>query len=262
MRYQSTFASVSLIGFSLGAVVALTACFGAHFGGYWDYQTGIRILTPGVYVGAVALLSGLIWLTRALRANTAEAGRIGAAGLVGSLLLVGIPLHHLWLNFSLPKIHDVSTDIGDAPRFGDLLALRRGAPNPPDYDGPQVIRYDGERMTVANAQKNAYQDIKPLERLAGQTPQKEFIKKYFWRSLNAVNALGWQVAGYDIKAGRIEATDSSFWFGVVSDIVIRVRPAGAIGVRVDIRAKSRAGRSVHGRNAELVRDFVQFVKGH
>ena len=46
-----------------------------------------------------------------------------------------------------------------------------------------------------------------------------------------------------------------------SDIVIRVRPAGAIGVRVDIRAKSRIGEADRGHNAELIRDFLTKVKG-
>jgi hypothetical protein len=35
-----------------------------------------------------------------------------------------------------------------------------------------------------------------------------------------------------------------------------VKPAGKIGVRIDIRAKSRTGVSDAGRNAELVRDFL------
>ena len=116
-------------------------------------------------------------------------------------------------------------------------------------------------MTTALAQKNAYPDIKPLELLAGKTPQHEFIGKFFWRALNAVNALGWQVASFDAKKGRIEATSTSLWFGTVSDIVIRVRPAGQIGVRIDIRAKSRVGSSDAGRNAELIRDFISREKG-
>jgi hypothetical protein len=117
-------------------------------------------------------------------------------------------------------------------------------------------------MTTALAQKNAYQDIKPLERLDSKTPQHEFVARYFWRALNAVNGLGWKVASFDLKTGRIEATSATLWFGTVSDIVIRVKPAGQIGVRIDIRAKSRVGTADAGRNAELVRDFLEREKGH
>jgi hypothetical protein len=90
--------------------------------------------------------------------------------------------------------------------------------------------------------------------------EKEFYAKMFWRALNTVNALDWQVASFDFKSGRIEATDTSFWFGIVSDIAIRVRPAGAIGVRIDIRAKSRTGGADAGRNAEIIRDFLPRIK--
>jgi hypothetical protein len=260
-RSQRILALASLTGFAVGAIFALTGCFGANFGA-WPVDRGMKLLGAAIATGAVALVCGAVWLTRALQANDGASGRIGIVGLAGALILVGIPAHHLWLEFSLPRIHDVSTDIGDAPAFHDTLTLRKGAPNPADYDGPQVIRFDGKRVTVAVAQKYAYPDIKPVERLAGTIPQKEFISKYFWRSLNAVNALGWQVAGYDAKAGTIEATSASFWFGIVSDIAIRVRPAGAIGVRVDIRAKSRIGTADHGRNAELVRTFMRRIKSN
>ena len=121
-------------------------------------------------------------------------------------------------------------------------------------------REGGERVTTALAQKYAYPDVKPVERLKGQFTEKEFYGKMFWRALNTVNALGLQVASFDFKSGRIEATDTSFWFGVISDIVIRVRPAGAIGVRIDIRAKSRVGTSDMGRNAEIIRDFLPRMK--
>ncbi|MGB8601804.1 MAG: hypothetical protein WCD42_06360, partial [Rhizomicrobium sp.] len=187
MRYQSLWAWISLTGFAIGTAVALTAAIGTH-NGAWDYAHGIRLLKPGIGIGIMALASGGIWLARALNANDGRFARVGMCGFLGALLLVGIPAHYLWLSYARPPIHDVSTDIGEAPAFHTLLAARQGAPNPPDYDGPSEIHYGGERLTVALAQKYAYQDIKPLERLAGTMPQQEFVAKYFWRSLNAVQA--------------------------------------------------------------------------
>lgn len=251
---------MALFGFVLGFVVALTASLGTQLK-YWDFAQGVKILAPGLAVGLAGLVCGATWLSRALWMNNSLAWRVGTLGLIGSLLLVGVPANHLWRSVTLPPIHDISTDIGGAPAFHALLLKRAGSPNPPSYDGPNVIRYDGERMTVALAQKYAYPDIKPSESLDNSIPQKKLVNKYFWRSLNAVNALGWRVAGFDIKTGRIEATDTSFWFGIVSDIAIRVRPAGASGVRVDIRAKSRIGDADAGRNAKLIRAFLTKVKG-
>ncbi|MDE2498722.1 MAG: DUF1499 domain-containing protein [Alphaproteobacteria bacterium] len=260
MRYQPILAKAALGCFVAGAAIALAACFGTRLG-FWSYALGVKILVPGVTVGGVGLVSGVMWIWRALAANNSLGLRAGLVGLIGSLLLVGIPVDHVWLAYSLPPIHDISTDIGDAPQFHTLLAWRKGAPNPAGYDGPDIVTYGGDQMPTALAQKYAYQDIKPLERLRGNATLKEFYAKYFWRALNAVNALDWQVASFDFKTGRIEATDSSFWFGIVSDIVIRVRPAGTYGVRIDIRSKSRVGRRDMGRNADIVREFLDKEKG-
>jgi hypothetical protein len=258
MRTQTILAKGTLVGFAIGAAVALAACLGARFGAF-AYDRGLEVLIPGVAIGVVGLVAGLVWLWRALEANDSKGWCFGGAGLIGCALLVGIPADHLWLSYSLPPIHDISTDIGDAPRFETLLAWRKGAPNPPSYDGPNMVTYGGERMTTALAQKYAYPDIRPMEKLNVHhktVPLKEYYASWFWRCLNTVNGLGWQVASFDLKSGRIEATDTSLWFGIVSDIVIRVRTAGSIGVRIDVRAKSRMGTADMGRNATLVRDFL------
>ncbi len=261
MRYQPLLARISFAAFLVGLAIAAVACGGTRLH-QWDIDFGVTLLTPGLGFGAVGFFCGLAWIWRALAMNNSLGWRLGGIGLLGSSLLTGIPADHVWHCYTLPPIHDISTDIGDAPKFETLLEWRKGAPNPASYDGPVMVVYDGEKMTTALAQKNAYPDIKPQENLDNRTPQREFIAKYFWRALNAVNALGWQVAAFDIKKGRIEATDTSLWFGSVSDIAIRVRPAGAIGVRIDIRAKSRVGTADAGRNAELVRDFLEREKGH
>jgi len=71
-------------------------------------------------------------------------------------------------------------------------------------------------------------------------PFAQFIKpaKLFYRALAIANDDGWHVVDVDEKDGRIEAWDTTFWFGYVDDIVIRVRPAGKLGARLDIRSKS------------------------
>lgn len=261
MRHQPLLARIAFIALVIAAVVAAVACAGTRLH-LWTLDFGIKILTPGLAVGGVGFGCGAAWLWRALAMNNSLGWRLGGIGLVGSAFLIGIPANHVWHVYTLPPIHDVSTDIGDAPPFAALLSSRKGAPNPPTYDGPVVITYQGEKMTTALAQKNAWPDIKPLELLAGTTPQHEFVSKFFWRALNAVNGLGWQVVAFDVKKGRIEATSTTLWFGTVSDIVVRVRPAGKIGVRIDARAKSRVGVSDAGRNAELVRAFLARESGH
>jgi len=261
MRHQPILAQIAFAAFLLGLLIAGTACLGTRTQ-YWDFAFGTKVLIPGLAAGMIGLIAGASWIWRALAMNNSMAWRLGMSGLVGSAVLIGIPTNYLWLTYTLPPIHDISTDIGNAPAFVTLLAKRKGAPNPARYDGPVVVSYGGEKMTTAVAQKNAYQDIKSLERLDSKTPQHDFVARYFWRALNAVNGLGWQVASFDLKSGRIEATSKTAWFGTVSDIVIRVKPAGQIGVRIDIRAKSRVGQSDAGRNADLVHAFLRREAGN
>ncbi len=255
MRHQPILANIAFAAFVIGLLITLVACGGtrAH---YWDFTFGTKVLMPGVAAGGIGVIAGAAWIWRALAMNNSLSWRLGTIGLIGSAILIGIPTNYLWLTYTLPPIHDVSTDIGNAPAFVTLLSWRQGAPNPARYDGPAVVTYGGEAMTTALAQKYAYPDIKPLERLDSKIPQHDYVARYFWRALNAVNGLGWQVAGFDLKSGRIEATSTTLWFGTVSDIVIRVKPAGQIGVRIDIRSKSRVGQSDAGHNALLIRAFL------
>ena len=63
----------------------------------------------------------------------------------------------------------------------------------------------------------------------------------------------------DLFLARIEASQSSFWFGFVDDVVIRVQPAGA-GSRVDMRSLSRQGVGDLGVNARRVRAYMAALK--
>jgi uncharacterized protein (DUF1499 family) len=63
----------------------------------------------------------------------------------------------------------------------------------------------------------------------------------------------------DTAAGRIEAVDTTFWFGFQDDIVIRIRGEAA-GTRVDVRSKSRVGRGDLGANARRIRGFLEALR--
>ena len=55
--------------------------------------------------------------------------------------------------------------------------------------------------------------------------------------------------------GRIEATDTTRFFGFKDDVVVRVKPEGA-GSRVDVRSLSRVGKSDVGKNASRIRAYL------
>jgi uncharacterized protein (DUF1499 family) len=68
--------------------------------------------------------------------------------------------------------------------------------------------------------------------------------------------MGWQIVAVAPDALRIEATDTTLFFGFKDDIVIRVRPQ-AQGSIVDVRSLSRIGGSDIGANARRVRSFLK-----
>jgi len=72
--------------------------------------------------------------------------------------------------------------------------------------------------------------------------------------------MGWEVVARAPADGRIEAVDTSEWFGLIDDIVIRIRPEGSSGSRVDIRSKSRIGQSDFGANARRIRAFIERLR--
>ena len=61
------------------------------------------------------------------------------------------------------------------------------------------------------------------------------------------------------EEGRIEATDTTRFFGFKDDIVVRIRPVNG-GARVDVRSKSRVGLGDAGTNAKRVREFLERMR--
>ncbi|MBS0472285.1 MAG: DUF1499 domain-containing protein [Proteobacteria bacterium] len=261
MLTQRNAALFSLVAFVLGSAIALTASYGTRLGS-WAYATGLEILLPGFVLGVIGVALGGLWLARALKINDSAGWKFGAAGLAGSLLLAGIPLNQARLYFVSPPIHDISTDPEYPPPFIALLPLRAGAQNGPEYDGMKLVQYEGRETHTAAAQKKAYPDIKPYVALLNpsQDPAIHPDKVLFWRAFERAKDAGWDIVYFDEKEGRIEAVNTSFWFGLKQDISIRVKLAGRIGAKLDIRAKSRTGQNDMGATAELVRDYIKSLK--
>lgn len=139
---------------------------------------------------------------------------------------------------SVPVIHDITTDTESPPQWVALRSARAASENGTAYGGAEV----------AARQKQAYRDVAPL--LLTLPPDKAFT-----RVEAAARALGWRIVATTPAEGRLEATDTSRWFGFTDDIVVRVRPTPS-GSRIDVRSASRVGRSDLGVNARRVRAFL------
>jgi uncharacterized protein (DUF1499 family) len=67
--------------------------------------------------------------------------------------------------------------------------------------------------------------------------------------------MGWRIVASAPPERRLEASDTTRWFGFTDDIVVRVT-AAANGSRIDVRSASRVGRSDLGVNARRIRAFL------
>lgn len=248
MRMLAIIAKLSFAAVLVSALIGAVAAFGTRFG-VWNYDFGLLTLFPWcLYFGIAAFVLGVAWAVGALVGNVGTAARYGAIGLIGSILIAGPPLYRLYIARSLPAIHDISTDTENPPQFVALKNDRPGATNPPGYDGAIPAKGpDGETEATWELQKKYYSDLRASSELT--TPANLFS-----RALKTAYAMGWNVVAVDPKDGRIEATDTSFWFGLTDDIVIRLKPAGE-GARLDIRSKSRVGINDYGKNADRINAY-------
>lgn len=209
--------------------------------GLWDYRTGFDLLRWAVYAGLFAAGTALVSLAiPALRRRQVAALVVAAVAGLGTAWL---PWHWYQQGRAVPAIHDISTDLADAPAFVAVVPLRAGAANPPTYGGAEV----------ASEQRRAYPDIRPLD--LAVPPSEAFA-----RALAAAHETGWDIVAADGAAGRIEATATTPWFGFKDDVVVRIVPT-ATGSRVDVRSLSRVGKSDLGTNARRVRAYLAKLSG-
>jgi len=242
MRHSfSPFALIGIILAVLAAMAAMLAGFGSHWG-LWYFRTGFTILRWAAYVGILAALVSLIGALLTRPATLRRGFLFSIFGLVIGILVFGVPWCYWRTAQRVPAIHDITTDTENPPRFVSILPLRKDAPNSSEYGGPEI----------AAKQRVAYPDLVPA---ALSVPPD----KAYGQALAAARKMGWVIVDANPVEGRIEATDTTFWFSFKDDIVIRITPADH-GSRVDIRSVSRVGKSDVGMNAKRIRKYLKELK--
>ncbi len=254
MRFQLIAARAALAALALAVLGGIVAVAGVRLGFFGD-RTGEVLMIPATGLGLAALILALLWLRSALARNAGEGKRLGLIALVGALAFLYPPLSYVYSGFTALPIHDVTTDPGDPPQFVALAKIPSG--NSRVYDGERRIpysgpdaRYKGQEVTAAYAFHDKYPELTHQHAGLLVSPQKTF-----WRCFETVKRLRCTIVDADEKNLRIGGIDKSFWFGRPSDIVIRIRPAGTIGSRVDLRSESRDGEKDHGRNVTRLKAF-------
>jgi len=173
-------------------------------------------------------------------------GRTGASVMAGLGVLIGLltaAVGYGWLRQAqaAPPLHDVTTDLDNPPSFEKLAKDR-----PP---GSHPLTRSGD---VDQLQRQHYPDLAPV--IVSQPTGLVFDRV----RLVAQNQ-GWTIVGSDPPNGRLEATDTTWWFGFTDDIVVRLTPWGT-GTRVDMRSVSRRGTTDTGTNARRIRRFLSALQ--
>lgn len=231
LRWSSLLAALACAA----AIAVVMSGYGVRFG-WWDYRTGFQILRYAPYV---ALATGVIALIALLgpRWGALSVGPLALAFVVGAVAGAA-PIAWSHIGREGPAINDITTDTANPPEFKAIVPLRGQSPVPVGYPG----------AATATLQKSGYPDlhaaIVPLPPAAA-----------FAAALTAARDLGWEIVASDANAGRIEATDTTPWFGFKDDVVIRVTP-DTQGSRIDIRSVSRVGRGDLGTNARRIRRYI------
>ena len=278
--WRGKLAGLSL-ALSLFAVAWMAiAALGSKFG-WWSWKIGLGQMIGNVGQGygrflilGAALLAFLALIFSLIKAPRKKPFILALV----SLLIAGTVLGR-WLGFqagalALPPIHDVQTDWGLPIKPTEGLVAKRaaeGAENPieeapviPDFVEANWKGYGNK--PVSQAQEDAEYD--PAKHKSPEEAVYPSInpvvsplnyEQTFAAVHEVVKARGWEIITADAETGRIEATETSAFFGFKDDVLIRVSMIDGYG-RVDVRSVSRVGLSDLGMNAKRAGSLLQDIE--
>ena len=222
-KLTTNFALVLLILLPLSAL-------GTRFG-LWPYTTGLVLLTISMTGSLLVQIVCALWLMCKPTLDTKKALRRASLYALPPLAIVATVLQN---STSGIVLHDVSTDTDNPPVFVELLQ-ERGT--------------DSNSTLYSPEKANKQQQLHPqLESINNNLSQQQNFKL----ALDTAQDMGLRIVASDAENGRIEAVDTTFWFGFKDDLVIRCQAQ-----QLDIRSTSRVGESNLGANAKRIELFIK-----
>lgn len=228
------------------AVIGLLGTAASGFGvrlGFWEFGTGFGILKWSVYagIGAVVFAVAGVALAKPAGARLLDA-RLVTALLVG-LAVFGVPYSFAQQFKKAPTVADATTNIEDPPSFFALASIRKEtAKNPLEY----------RKAEAAELQQRYFPDLTSIQ--FDKTPA-DVIRQ----AVSVAEDVGLEIVDASPEQGRLEATDTTFWFGFKDDVVVRARQENGRTI-VDIRSASRVGYLDGGLNARRIQRFLQALR--
>lgn len=245
-----------VLGLGIG-LFTLSSAAGTWLG-LWNFQRGFALLGTANQYG-----QWLAWLCLLITAATFASSlvlKIQNTSKFLSLAAVGALV--AWTAYLIPEsfrpgegvnyppIHDISTNRSNPPEFIAVVALRGETSNSLVYGAPGYSEMTPEKLI--NYTDEAFPDL-ITQRYA------ESATVVFEKALAAVDNLGWELVAADASTGRIEATDTTFWFRFKDDVVITINQQGS-DTAVDARSVSRVGVGDVGANAIRLRKLFALLE--
>lgn len=221
---------ISLLGFPLAVI-------GKRLG-LFDFGLAMGMTAVTLLLALVIFVLGLLVMFWQRESNPQGSKSASTASMLSLIPLLGIGWQ-IFAGLSVPKIHNISTDVVNPPEFARVAQIRSADNNPLEYDPAKL----------AKVQQSAYPNVKTLYT---DMPYDDAHK----RALVIADALGWEVIDDDVVSGIIEATETTALWGFKDDVVIRLVKQDDGKVAVDLRSVSRVGQSDIGANAKRIEAFI------
>lgn len=201
----------------------------------WHFRNSFLLFIVAALASFVLLAIGLLKLSRGEKKGTLAL----VVAIIATLLPLSTLGSYVYKAQKYPFIHDISTDVEDAPQLKAAAKVRLETDHSVEYLAAEV----------AALQQKGY-NLAPL--IVGQNPMNVF---------NTAKALmagkGWDLLAHEsLKMPfTLEASHTSLLFGFTDDIVLRIQ-ATEKGTQVDMRSMSRVGKSDMGANAARIQAFL------
>lgn len=239
---QSSFSRVAIAAFLLSAIAAFLFVFSGY--GYqaeiWSLGTAFSVLRNAAYATFGLILVNLLAIYLTLPGKRKRGMAFGITGLVLTFAVIITAVYWQSEAQKYPPIHDITTNIENPPAFEKIIALRSDSPNPHEYLGGET----------SDMQREFYTDLQPIV-------LNKSSETVFNRAVSLAESREWTLVSANRENLKIEATEKLPWFGFKDDVVIRLQPQDENRTLVDMRSKSRIGRSDLGLNAYRIQQFLE-----
>ena len=206
-----------------------------------------ELISPNVG-GALFALSGLLGLLTLvcvvlvlIVTKTYPVAMVGVIGLVPLLSVVSGVMGA----FQHPRINDITTDVGNPPVFVQAQQIPANA--------GRNLAFPAENAGII---PTAYPRLQPLA--LNLSPQQAYE-----RALEVAKARkDWEITREDAAALTFEGVATTKLFRWRDDFVVRVSAVGEGTSKVDMRSKSRDGKSDLGANARRIEMYLGDLQEH